>query len=101
MRSKQHAHDRDVKLGETALDFTNIDLFQLPVSDVVFLIDHASTGTSDRCRRKRCSKNKTGGIRPDHVDEIIRASNVTANRAISLAESACQERKGWVVICAV
>jgi hypothetical protein len=45
--SERYAHDGNVKLGETALDFTNIDLFQLPVSDIVFLVNYAGTGASN------------------------------------------------------
>lgn len=84
---RDNVHDGDVDFSETTLRFSDVDLLQLTVSDVLLLVDDASLCTSDGRRWQRGGEDEAGSVRPNHVDEIKRASDVTANSAISLAES--------------
>lgn len=89
---RRSRYDRDIDLFETILYIANIDLFKLTIADVFLLVDDASTCSCDRCGRERSGKNETGGVGPDHVDEIVGASNVTANGTVCLAKSAYKKK---------
>ena len=80
-------HNRDVKLSKAALDLTDVSLLELAVTDVIFLVDNASTRAGDHSRRKRSCKNEARSIRSDHVNEIIGTCDVTTVCAISFAQS--------------
>lgn len=84
---RKHLHDRDVNFCEAAFHLTDVDLLELTVTDVFLLIGHTSLSASDRSRRKRGSEDEARSIGSDHVDEIIRASDVATDSTISLAQS--------------
>ena len=83
----RYLHNRDIELGEAALDLTDVDLLQLAIADVVLLVDDTSTCTSNRRGRERGSENEAGSVGTNHVDKVVRPCNVTADSAISLAQS--------------
>ena len=83
----ENLHDRNVKLGKAALNFSDIDLFELPVPYICLLISYACTSTSDSRWGKRCSKDEARSIRPNHVDKVHRACDITSDGAISLTKS--------------
>lgn len=85
--SRNCLHNRDIKLSKAALDLADVSLFELTVTDVIFLVDDASTCASDHGRRKRSRENESRSIRSDHVNEIIRTGDVTTDCAISFAQS--------------
>jgi hypothetical protein len=83
--SAYNIHNRDVNLCKSPLDFSNVDLFQLTVADIFFLVRHTGASTRHGSRWQGGRENETGSIRPDHIDKVIRTSDVTANSAISFA----------------
>lgn len=87
--NKKKLHDGDMQFSKTTLDFTDIELFQLTIANIVFLINHTSTCTCDSSGGKRSSEDETGSIGPDCVNEIIGTRNVTADSPICLAKCTC------------
>lgn len=80
-------HDGDVNFSKAALDLTDVDLFELPVTDIRFLVGHASMSAGDGGGGEGGGEDEAGCIRADHIDKVIRASNVAADRAVRFSES--------------
>ena len=91
VEDSRNSHDGDIQFSESFLDVHHIDLLELTVADIVFLVGDACASTSDSCRGQRGGEDEAGCIGPDHVDEVGRASNIATNSAVSLSESAWQE----------
>jgi hypothetical protein len=51
------------------------------------LVDNACACTSYGCRRQGRREYETGRIGPDHVDKVVRASDIATNCAICFAKS--------------
>jgi hypothetical protein len=81
-------YDGDTTLGKALLYLADVQLHELTVTVISFLIDNRSVGTSDRDGRKRSREDKPWGIRPDHVDELGRSGNITADCAVCFTKSA-------------
>ena len=64
-------NDGNIDLLKTVFDIANINLLELTVSYVLFLVDDAGASGCDCCRGEGGSKYETRGIGPDHVDKIM------------------------------
>jgi hypothetical protein len=80
--------DGDTTLGKALLYLADVPLHELTVTVIRFLIDNRSVGTRDSDGRERSREDKPWGIRPDHVDELGRSGNITADCTIRFTKSA-------------
>lgn len=80
-------HNRNVKFCKAPLNLAHVNLFQLTVTTVFLLIDNASASSGDSRRRKGRSKDETRRIGTNHVYQIVRASNITADCTVCFAKS--------------
>lgn len=78
--------DRNIKSREPRLQFLDVHLLELPVSAICPLIGDTGTSASHVDGGKRCGENETRGIRTDHIDEVGRTSDVSANSTVSLTK---------------
>ena len=91
-------NDGDVEGFEAGLHVADIELLQLPVAVVLLLVRDARASTRHVGRRKRRCEDEARSVRPDHVNEIRGAGDVTSNAAISLAKSAWKEAQMSVLV---
>jgi hypothetical protein len=80
-------YDGDATVRKALLHLADIPLHELTVTIIRFLIDNRSVGTGDRDGRERSREDEAWGIRPNHVDELGRTGNITANCAVCFAKS--------------
>jgi hypothetical protein len=80
-------YDGDATLGKALLYFADVPLHELTVTVIRFLIDNRSMGTSDCDGRERSREDEARGIRANHVDELGRTGDITANGAIRFTKS--------------
>jgi hypothetical protein len=81
-------YDGDSTLGKALLYFADVPLHELTITIIRLLIDNRSMGTSDRDGRERCREDEARGVRPNHIDELGRTSNITTNCAVRFTKSA-------------
>jgi hypothetical protein len=80
-------YDGDATLRKALLNFANVPLHELTVTVIRFLIDNRSMGTGDSDGRERSREDEARGIRANHVDELGRTGDITANGAIRFTKS--------------